>query len=291
MTVEPKPKAASEDPKSLQNGLGLDTLLSPEKPITKPAKPSPVSPKAAEKASTDEKVESKAEVKVAATKDAKETKEKEADGDGDADVGTLNKRLKDTRDYATKLGQENKELKKSHSALVKELEIVKAKLDGTYVEPAPVPPEQLTAMEKFKARVEIDNQLMIDQYGAEQIQKLIWDTDSPYQQLEIMDPAIKMRVSNSTRPVLEAMKVVEEHKFFEKYGRDPVKIREAIIAEERETLTAEIKAELKGKPISTVNSLSGANGAPRETNRVQPSQGVVPDLSKVFPSFHAPNTA
>lgn len=288
MTVESKPKAASEDPKSLQNGLGLDTLLSPEKPITKPAKPSPAPVKAAEKASTDEKVEPKAEVKVAATKDAKEPKE---DADDAADVGTLNKRLKDTRDYATKLGQENKELKKSHSALVKELEIVKAKLDGTYVEPAPVPPEQLTAMEKFKARVEIDNQLMIDQYGAEQIQKLIWDTDSPYQQLEIMDPAIKMRVSNSTRPVLEAMKVVEEHKFFEKYGRDPVKIREAIIAEERENLTAEIKAELKGKPISTVNSLSGANGAPRETNRVQPSQGVVPDLSKVFPSFHAPNTA
>ena len=287
MTVEPKPKAASEDPKSLQNGLGLDTLLSPEKPITKPAKPSPVPPKAAEKASTDENVEPKAEVKVA----AKETKEKEADGDGDADVGTLNKRLKDTRDYATKLGQENKELKKSHSALVKELEIVKAKLDGTYVEPAPVPPEQLTAMEKFKTRVEIDNQLMIEQYGAEQIQKLIWDTDSPYQQLEIMDPALKMRVSNATRPVLEAMKVVEEHKFFEKYGRDPVKIREAIIAEERENLTAEIKAELKGKPISTVNSLSGVTGAPRETNRVQPSQGVVPDLSKVFPSFHAPNTA
>ena len=289
MTVEPKPKAASEDPKSLQNGLGLDTLLSPEKPITKPAKPSPAPVKAAEKASTDEKVEPKAEVKVAATKDAKQ--ESKEDADGDADVGTLNKRLKDTRDYATKLGQENKELKKSHSALVKELEIVKAKLDGTYVEPAPVPPEQLTAMEKFKTRVEIDNQLMIDQYGAEQIQKLIWDTDSPYQQLEIMDPAIKMRVSNSTRPVLEAMKVVEEHKFFEKYGRDPVKIREAIIAEERENLTAEIKAELKGKPISTVNSLSGVTGAPRETNRVQPSQGVVPDLSKVFPSFHAPNTA
>ena len=287
MTVEPKPKAASEDPKSLQNGLGLDTLLSPEKPITKPAKPSPVPPKAAEKASTDENVEPKAEVKVA----AKETKEKEADGDGDADVGTLNKRLKDTRDYATKLGQENKELKKSHSALVKELEIVKAKLDGTYVEPAPVPPEQLTAMEKFKARVEIDNQLMVDQYGAEQIQKLIWDTDSPYQQLEIMDPALKMRVSNATRPVLEAMKVVEEHKFFEKYGRDPVKIREAIIAEERENLTAEIKAELKGKPISTVNSLSGVTGAPRESNRVQPSQGSVPDLNKVFPTFHAPNTA
>ena len=78
----------------------------PEKPITKPAKPSPAPPKAAEKASTDEKVEPKAEVKVA----AKETKEKK-DGDGDADVGTLNKRLKDTRDYATKLGQENKELK------------------------------------------------------------------------------------------------------------------------------------------------------------------------------------
>ena len=288
MTVESKPKAASEDPKSLQNGLGLDTLLPPDKPITKPAKPSPAPVKAAEKAPTDENVEPKAEVKVAATKDAKEPKE---GADDAADVGTLNKRLKDTRDYATKLGQENKELKKSHSALVKELEVVKAKLDGTYQDPPPISPEQQTAMEKFKARVEIDNQLMIDQYGAEQIQKLIWDTDSPYQQLEIMDPALKMRVSNATRPVLEAMKVVEEHKFFEKYGRDPVKIREAIIAEERENLTAEIKAELKGKPISTVNSLSGATGAPRESNRVQPSQGSVPDLNKVFPTFHAPNTA
>ena len=68
MTVEPKPKAASEDPKSLQNGLGLDTLLSPRNP-SRNLQSRPLCPKAAEKASTDEKVEPKAEVKVAAKDD------------------------------------------------------------------------------------------------------------------------------------------------------------------------------------------------------------------------------
>ena len=49
MSDEPKPNAASEDPKSLQNGLGLDTLLAGNKPITKPSKPSSKTDKVVEK--------------------------------------------------------------------------------------------------------------------------------------------------------------------------------------------------------------------------------------------------
>lgn len=275
MSDEVVPKAASEDPKSLQNGLGLDNLLAGDKPLTKPAKPSSKADKVVEKA-VDAKVKSEPKA------DAKEA----AKADETPDIATLNKQLKDTRDYATKVNQTNKDLQKSHRELLEELKTIKSKLDGTYMEAPPIPQEQLTALEQFKARVKVDNAVMIEQYGAEQIQKLIWDADGPYQQLEIMDPSLKMRVTNADRPVQEAWKVVQEHQFFEKYGRDPLKIKDAIIAEAREELIAELKQELKGKPIESVNSLSGINGAPREVQRQPVDAGPRPDLGVVFPVFH-----
>lgn len=271
MPDEIKPKAASEDPKSIQNGLGLDALL--DGPLTKP-KPS----------SKTDKVEEKVDAKVKGSEPKSEVKEvvkTEA-----VDMATIQKQLKDTRDYATKVNKDFKELQRSHTSLLAEVQEQKARLDGTYVEKQAIPPEQKEAADKFVARVEVDNQVMIDQYGADVIQKLIWDTDGPYQQLEIMDPALKMRVTNAKRPIAEAMKIVEEHQFFEKYGRDPSKIKEAIIAEERDVLVAEIRKELKGKPIESVNSLSGVNTASREEQRKVVQQSAVPDLDKVFPVFH-----
>ena len=105
--------------------------------------------------------------------------------------------------------------------------------------------------------------------------------------LEAGDPSVLARMQSAKRPVMEAMKIVEEHQFFEKYGRDPLKIKDAIIAEAREELIAELKQELKGKPIETVNNLSGVTGAPREINRTTPKVGAIPDLAKVFPTFHS----
>jgi hypothetical protein len=276
MSDEPKPNAASEDPKSLQNGLGLDTLLAGDKPITKPSKPS---------SKTDKVVEKVVEAKVGKPEskpDAKGDAEKEPD-----DLATLSKRLKDTRDYATKVDQKNKDLERSHASLLKELETVKARLDGTYVEPPQLDQKQQTEIEKFKARVEADNAAVMEQYGVDTVQKLIWENDSPYMKLEAGDPSVLARMQSAKRPVMEAMKIVEEHQFFEKYGRDPLKIKDAIIAEAREELIAELKQELKGKPIETVNNLSGVTGAPREINRAAPKVGAIPDLAKVFPTFHS----
>lgn len=280
MAAEPKPKAASEDPKSLQNGLGLDNLIKADQPVTKPSKPSSAPVKVAEKVEAKQaESASKGEAKEAAKVEEPLT------------IEVLEKRLKDTRDYATKEAQKSKELLKKQADLEKRLADAEARLSGTYVENPPIPPEQIAAVEGFKARVAVDNQIMIEQYGAETIQKMIWDTDSPYQQLEIMDPAVKARVTNATRPVAEAMKILKEREFYEKYGNDPDKIKDAILAEEREKLVAEVRAELKGKPIETVNSLSGATAAPREVQRAQPKVTAVPELSKVFPVFHTTNTA
>lgn len=280
MATEPKPNAASQDPTSLQNGLGLDNLIKAGQPVTKPTKPSSAPAKAVEKVEAKpDAVASKGETKEAAKVEEPVT------------IETLEKRLKDTRDYATKEAQRSKELQKKQIDLEKRLADAEARLSGTYVEHPPIPPEQIAAVEGFKARVAVDNQVMIEQYGADTIQKMIWDTDSPYQQLEIMDPAVKARVTNATRPIAEAMKILKEREFYEKYGNDPDKIKEAILAEERAKLIAEIQTELKGKPIESVNSLSGANVASREVQRVQPKVGSVPELSTVFPVFHTPNTA
>ena len=275
MSDEVAPKRASEDPKSLQNGLGLDTLLPKDGPITKPSNKSP---KPADKA-----VEKVVDAKVKGTESKGDAKEDAKDEP--PDIATISKQLKDTRDYATKVNQTNLDLKKSHASLLEEVKTLKERLDGTYVEKPTVAPEQQSIIDKFMARVEVDNAVMIEKYGAETIQKLIWDADGPYQQLEIMDPALKLRVTNAQRPVAEAMKIVEEHEFFKKYGHDPNKIKDAIIAEAREELIAELKQELKGKPIESVNSLTGMNGAPREVQRAAAKVGVVPDLNKVFPTF------
>ena len=268
-------KPASEDPKSLQNGLGLEALL--DKPnITKLPKAPSLKKKVEKVAEADDKV-------VEPKTDAKE--KVDAKSDELPDLNTLQKQLKDTRDYATKVNQKNIEMERSHAALLKEVETLKAKMDGTYIEPTPVPHEQQSAIDKFLARIDVDNAVMMEQYGQDVIQKLIWDPDSPYQQLEISDPSIKARIHNAKRPVQEAYNIVQEHLFFEKYGRDPQRIKEALLAEAQVNVAAEIRQAIKGKPIESVNSLTGVSAASRQEQRKEPVRGSVPDLKTVFPTF------
>ncbi len=262
-------KPASEDPKSLQNGLGLEALLPATGPITKPKEPSP--------AKAEKVVEAKGD-KPAPKVDAKDDKPA-------TDIPTLEKRLKDTRDAFTKSNQKNVELERKLAEQSQQIKVLTERMDGTYVAPTALPPDQQSYIDKFMGRVDVDRAIMEEEYTPEVIQKMLFDPDSPYQQIEISDPAIKQRVMNAKRPVQEAMKVLKEREFYAKYGNDPDKIREALLAEERDKLVAEIRKEVKGKPIETVNSLTGVNGASREEQRKEPVRGTVPDLDKAFPTF------
>jgi len=266
-------KPASTAPKSLQNGLGMEALFAGDPP-PRPKKEKAVPP-AKEKATPEGEppAETKPDKKVEAKKDDEPT-----------DFETLKKQLKDTRDYATKTNKENKELKQSHASLKAEIDILKAKLDGTYTEPTPPSPEQLQKAESFKARVQVDDKVMRDQYGNETIQQLIWNSDSPYMQLEMADPLIKERIFRAERPVQEAMQVVQEHEFFEKYGRDPEKIKQAILDEAREELVKELKGELKPKTRNDVVTLSGVPAVPRsEQPKVPGAQPL--ELKSIFTNF------
>lgn len=265
----------SNDPKALNNGLGLEKMLEPVKPSS--TKVEQADAKAPSEPKGESKADTKAGAKVDAKGDTKDTKDEKP-----VDLATMSKQLKDTRDYATKVNKENGELKRSYSALAAEVETLKKKLDGTYVEPHTTP-EQQTEIERFKARVEVDNAAVVEQYGADVVQKLIWDADSPYMQLEISDPSIAQRMRAAKRPVMEAMRIVEQHQFFEKYGHDPAAIREAIIAEARQELEAEIKGAMKGKPIESIQSLSKVSAVPR-ADAPKPHSADV-DLNKAFPLF------
>lgn len=267
---EVKAAPASTDPKSLQNGLGLEKLFV-QKPSTTVVK-APVKADAV-KVTEDEKKPDPAPKKVAVkTETPKEEKP--------ADLDSLSKQLKDTRDYATQVNQKNKDLERSHAALLAEMAVIKQKLDGTYVDP----PQPSNADQKFMGRVEADDAIMKEQYGVDVIQQLIWDADSPYMKLEVIDPAIRERVNRATRPVYEAYKVVEEHQFFEKYGRDPEKIKQALIAEAEEKAVNELKGEMRGKTGDSIQTLSKVNGVPRDAEPKNPNGGSL-NIKSIFPNF------
>lgn len=269
-------KPASTDPNSLQNGLGLEALLPATGPITKPSSASKAAPKS-------EKV-TQPDVEPV---DVKPTPVKKvvADEKPATDIPTLEKRLKDTRDAFTKSNQEKAELKRQLNAQAEQIKVLTERMDGTYVAPTALPPDQQSFIDKFMGRIEVDRAILEEEYTPDVIQKLLFDADSPYQQIEIADPSVRQRIQNAKRPVQEAMKVLKEREFYAKYGNDPDRIREALLAEERESLTAEIRKELKGKPIESVHSVSGMNGASRDEQRKEPVRGTMPDLDKAFPTF------
>lgn len=262
--VTPTPQ--STDPKSLQNGLGLEAVVSAKKPS--PPK-DPVTGKfmkaggSSEPKAPAQSAQAKGEVKPT-TNDP---------------IATLEKRLKDTRDFATRTKQEN-------DALKERLKVLEAKMDGTYVEPPSPSPDQLEEHKLWQERVKIDNAHMIDQYGEEEVQKRIWDPQSPYMQLEKSDPLIAERMRRATRPVEEAWKIVERYEFEQKYGTEPDAIKSAIIAEYKQQLEQELAAERKGvnrTTIDSVSTLSGLGGVARQDAPKKPAGE--PDLKRLFPLF------
>jgi hypothetical protein len=256
---EVTPSPQDPEPKSLQNGLGLEQLL--------PKKPSPPKDPVTGKFL-------KADGSPGVAKPKGETKPPDTPVDP---LETLNKRLKDTRDYATRVDQENKGLKER-------LKVLEAKIDGTYIEPTGPSPEQQAELERYWERVKVDSKVLAEAYGEETLQARIFAEGSPYRELEQADPLITERLKRAERPVLEAWKILDKYEFEQKYGSEPDAIKAAIIKEYQAQQHAELAAEIKGhKPtIESVSTLAGLGGVPRDKTP-KPAGGM--DLKKVFPLF------
>ena len=219
---------------------------------------------------TEDKIETKEEEsKEEDPKESKETSSKDSE-DGEPEEKTeessfdwdsdenplkkekirLEKQLKDTRNYATRVNQENLQLKKEYGVET-ELSI-----------------EQETAQKEsqiaFDNRERASYQIAVDKYGEDYISENIYGEDGLFLKLVKDDPATYSRVFNSDLPVIEAVQVVKEVKFFEKYGRDLDKISDKIRAEIEPVLRKEItkelqdKLKLKDKELTTLSGVEGS---------------------------------
>ena len=285
----PSSKIAEAEEEGLSNGLGLELLVpAPKKAAAaKPVvdedeeEPDPKpDAKAADKKETPAKDPKTGRfLKKAAVSEPALEEPNEAD-----DSVTLKKRLKDTRDYATKVNKTNQELTTRLSKLTADFEVFKAKAEGTYVEPKEntIDPVELA---RLTERTKISKAIAENLYGAETVEELIYAEGSPYRALEQADPYVKARVFAADQPVIEAIRQLKWKNFTDLYGDDPDKVVAAL----RDELTAELVKTFKEKnrtkrTVDDVGGLTDVNGSggDREEPRTKPTKL---DSKTLFPNF------
>lgn len=156
-----------------------------------------------------------------------------------ADRNAFEKRLKDTRDYATRMRQRAVKLEQ--------------RLRDEYadaLEDLGDDPGDLPDGEKPAAAAGLDPELQVRVnaslmaatrlHGKEKIEKLLLAPDSPYKKLEQQEPWVTARVMASAEPVFEALALLEERAFFDHYGRDIAAAKKKL----REEIETEIRAEI-----------------------------------------------
>lgn len=270
------------------NGLGLAEFVK-STPVETPVEagttePSPTpevkSEVAPEPPKEEVKVEGKKkpEVKSGIDWDADDNIYKGKAKEYETKVAEYEKRLKDTRDWASQQSQRSANLER-------QLNIINKKLDGTYSEAdeisATPPPHVIAQDSEIVGRIAASREAAIDKYGQETVYKQLFAEDAPFRQIAV-DPGIQARVINSSTPVLEAMKVVKEYNFQQKWGKDPDaienKIRESMKNEIRDEVLKELKSKMSLKDLQP----QGIGDARAITqNSIPPGDRVTP-LSEIL---------
>ncbi len=288
----PLSRAAAAEEKGLRNGLGLEHLLPTTKSKSAPARA----------AEGDEEVDETSDQQDAPVEPKKETPPKDPktgrflkvkteyeppieDAKPDDDQETLKKRLKDTRDWATKVNKQNQDMQTALKKLEADHKALAAKLHGTAPEgqTAEVDPAKLA---KLNERAKISKAIAENAYGPEVVQELIYAENSPYRQLEQADPYVKARVFDAEQPVMEAIKQLKLKNFFDAYGEDP----DGIVAKISEEVRAEFVKNLKekGRGKRTIEDVGGLHdmGGGGDDVRVNPEKpAATVNLHDIFTGF------
>lgn len=208
-----------------------ETEVKPEEPVKKVTEPVKASP----------------EVKPEEVKPEVKTEEKPV---WESDDNTYKKRYFDTQKWANKINQENLDIKRQNESLQQQFSIINKKLDGTYNPEVddirPPDPTVIADTADTAGRIKASRSMAVSQYGEEYLQKMLFSPDAPFRQIEA-NPVIQMRVLSSDTPVLEALKIVKEKEFFDKWGYDPETIQKKMWESAKAELKEEVLKELKGK--------------------------------------------
>lgn len=271
-------------------GLGLEGFLSNSTPSEK-SEESVVSDDSTEK--TEEEVETQVtdskevseekETTESATKEAtseetsKEVKTEESsieseskeDDTPDPKIEELEKKLQDTRSWGNAANMELQDLKKTVAKM-------QAEADGTYTEDVGPSPEEIAQSAELEGRIKASKKLAEDKFGKEYVADNLTNADSDFQRMRKENPIIDMKLRISDTPFIEAVNILNEEKFFEKYTRNPEtikeKIRSELEVEVREQVNKEFKAKLKEKeklPID-ISEARGAQVAPTKESDHKP---------------------
>lgn len=228
---------------------------------------------------TPSPVETKADSEVK-TEDAKpEVKEEIPSLDN-----VLEKRLKDTRDYATRVQQENAEVKRQLAQQAKFIEKISKQLDGTWTDederalsPEQTGPssEEIASMANANGRISASREAAFSIYGEKEVNSLLFAEDAPFKGIE-NDPIVQQKILSSNAPVIEAIKIVKARQFFDKYGYTPSDIETNMRKQLEAEITDKVTRKLTGKP-----SIPKGLGDITTTGATVPQGGITP-LSELF---------
>lgn len=174
------------------------------------------------------------------------------------------KQLKAQAEANSRLGRELKEKGEQLDRALEALKVMQAKIDGTYVEPAEKTPEQIQEIAEAQGRANASRLAAVDRYGEEAVNAAIEGKDSAIEKLRKAQPWIDARIIASPLPVMEAMKVLQQESFEEKYGRDPSQWVPKIEAELKPKILDEFRRQAAetevGKTPPTISDARGAGG-------------------------------
>lgn len=239
--TESKPSASPEpEKKVVEEQSTKEEAVKEEKKETEPAK-------------GKEKAQEKKE-------EAAPVKEKSLD-DWKSEAETNHKRWQDTARWANDLNQKHRSMSEQNNVLMKNLDILNKKLDGTYdetrdgqmVDPSSVQAaDQTVSRYESVGRAKASLSAAYEKYGQK-------DTDgflSEYVQRFGNDPFVQQRITSAEMPVEEAISAVKLARFFDKYGNTPDLILEALKKEVLPSIRAEEKAKV-------MESLKAKNEEPK----------------------------
>ena len=173
--------------------------------------------------------------------------------------------LKSQTAAAKRLGREKADLEKRLAAQAAQMEELIARANGTYQEPPKPSPELITAQADFRGREKASRPIAEQTYGADEVQKSIYDDESPYVELVKEKPWLHVEVSRDPQPAVKAMQLLRREAFVEKYGNDPRTWEEKIIEGAKPKLFEEFKKQLEtqpvGKEVPTVSTARNAGGS------------------------------
>lgn len=275
-------------------GLGFSEFLASATP-TPTAETTPVTeevkaevkevePTVTEPKIEESKTEVTSEVKVEDKTEVKTEEKPSVNWEDDSNV--YKKRHKDAAKWANQVHQQN-------LALQQQLEIINKKLDGTYDPakdmPPPIDPQAIAQESEFGGRIAASRESAFEIYGKGNIEEgkkiveqTLWADNAPFRQIE-QHPMVQMRIMGSSSPVLEAMKIVKEYAFYQKFGNTPELIEESIKKayekeiEDRVTKKVLDKVKLKEEQVKGIGEVRSASvgGSP-------PAQNPTPPLSEIF---------